>query len=78
MGAVISGAKQMGVGDRQNGSWGVPRAIQLYESVRNLFEYPSQKPACRNDQISWKTVYNLYMKSHPKTKNNRQGRRRRD
>jgi hypothetical protein len=75
MGAVIAGAKRLGFWDGQNDAWDIPGAIQLYESVRHLFEYPSQTTAGRNDQISWRTAYNLYMKSCPKTKNNRQGRR---
>ncbi len=41
-----------------------------------LFEYPSKTTAYRNDQISWRTVYNLYRKSRPKS--NRRGRGRRD
>ncbi len=58
MGAVIAGAKQVGLWDGRNGAWDIPRAIQLYESVRHLFEYPSQTMACWNDQISWRAVYN--------------------
>ncbi len=52
MGAVIAGAKQLQLWDGQNGAWDIPRAIQLYESVWHLFEYPSQTTARRNDQIS--------------------------
>jgi hypothetical protein len=63
MGAVIAGAKQLGLWDGQNGAWDVPRAIRLYESVQNLFEYPSQTTARQNDQISLRTAYNVYMKS---------------
>jgi hypothetical protein len=73
MGAVIAGAKQLRLWDGKNGAWDIPRAIQLYESVWHLFEYPIQTTAHRNVQISWRTVYNLYMKSHPKTKTTGEG-----
>ena len=33
MGAVIAGAKQMTVWDGQNGTWDVPRPMQMYESM---------------------------------------------
>ena len=60
--AVISGAKEIGVWDGQNGAWDVPRAIWLYESVRHLFKYPSKSTQiCRNDQISLRTIYNSYI-----------------
>ena len=78
MGAVIAGAKQLRLWDGKNGAWDIPRAIQLYESVWHLFEYPIQTTAHRNVQISWRTVYNLYMKSCPKAKSNGQGHRCRD
>jgi hypothetical protein len=79
MGAVIAGAKQLGVWDGQHGAWDIPRAIRLYESVEHLFEYPRSQTTVRfNDQISWRTVYNLYMKSCPKAKSNGQGHRCRD
>jgi hypothetical protein len=38
MGVVITGAQQMGVWDGQNGTWDVPRAMQLYNSVQPLFK----------------------------------------
>jgi hypothetical protein len=56
MGAVIAGAKQLGLWDGQNGTWDIPRAIQLYESMRHLFEYPSQTTA----RIRWISVHNPY------------------
>ncbi len=37
--------------------------VQLYDSVEHFFQYPSIKLTCWNDQISWRTVYNLYVKS---------------
>jgi hypothetical protein len=52
MGAVIAGAKQLGLWNGQNSAWDILRAIQLYASVQNLFEYPSHTTACQNDQIS--------------------------
>jgi hypothetical protein len=39
-------------------------ALLMYNSVQPLFEYPSLISTCRIDQISWRTVYNLYIKSH--------------
>ncbi len=82
MGAVITGAQQMGVWDERNGAWDVPWAMQLYNSVQPLFEYPSLTSTHRNEQISWRTVYNLYIKSC-QTSNGRgrgrgRGRRHRD
>jgi hypothetical protein len=75
MGAVITGAQQMGVWDGQNGSWDVPQAMQLYNSVQPLFEYPSLTSTRQNEQISWRTVYNLYIENCQTS--NRRGRRRR-
>ncbi len=63
MGAVIAGAKELGVRDGQHGARDVPRAMRLYESVQHLFEYPSLTSRRRSVQISWRTVYNLYIKS---------------
>ncbi len=63
MGAVITGAQQMGVWDGQNGTWDVPQAMQLYNSVQPLFKYPSLTSTHWNEQISWRTLYNLYIKS---------------
>ncbi len=37
MGAVITGAQQMGVWNGQNGTWDVPWAMQLYNSVQPFF-----------------------------------------
>ncbi len=63
IGAVIAGAKELGVWDGRNGAWDVSRAMRLFESVQHLFEYPSLTSTRRNDQISWRTVYNLYLKN---------------
>ena len=63
MGAVIARAKQMTVWDGQNGAWDVPRVMQLYESMVHLFQYPTIATKVHwTDQISWRTVYNLYIK----------------
>ncbi len=76
MAAVITGAQQMGVWDGGNGTWDVPWAMQLYNCVQPLFKYPSPTSTHRNEQINWRTVYNLYIKSR-QTSNGR-GRRRRN
>jgi hypothetical protein len=75
--AVISKAKEKGEWDAGNGAWDVGRAVQLYNSVKNFFEYPSLTSAHRDDQISWRTVYNLYIKSLPNERGQGRGRRRR-
>ena len=74
--AVITGAQQMGVWDGRNIAWDVPRAMQLYNCVQPLFEYPSITSTHWNEQISWRTVYNLYIKSRHTS--NWHGRRCRD
>jgi hypothetical protein len=76
MGTVITGAQQMGVWDGQNGAWDVPQAMQLYNSVQPLFNYPSLTSTCWNEQISWRTVCNLYINSHQTS--NGHGHRLRD
>ncbi len=65
IGAVIARAQEMGLWDEHNGSWDIPKAMRLYDSVCHLFFYPSRTHSSiqRNDQISWKTVYNLYPKN---------------
>jgi len=64
MGAVIAGANQVMEMDCVNGAWDIPRALQLYGGVKELFAYPSKSTQThRNDQISWRTVYNLYLKN---------------
>ena len=64
MGAVIAGAQELGVWDAGYcGAWDVPRAMRLYGQVQHLFHYLSLASTCRSDQISWRTVYNLYIKS---------------
>ena len=65
MGAVIAGAQELGVWDAgYRGVWDVPRAMRLYGQVQHLFHYPSLTSTTRrSDQISWRTVYNLYIKS---------------
>jgi hypothetical protein len=64
MGAVIAGAQELGVWDAgYRGAWDVPRAMRLYGQVQHLFNYPSLTSTTRrSDQISWRTVYNLYIK----------------
>ena len=77
VGAVIARAQELGVWDGRNGAWDVPRAVRLYDSVHQFFEYPSTITR-RNEQISWRTIYNLYVKSLPTRKIGRgRGRRRR-
>ena len=62
--AVISEANQVMEIDWRNGAWDVQRALQLYAGVKHLFAYPSKTTQIRrNDQISWRTVYNIYMKN---------------
>ena len=62
--AVIEGANQVMEMDWHNGAWDIQRALQLYGDVKHLFAYPSKSTQCRrNDQISWRTVYNIYMKN---------------
>jgi len=73
MGAVIEAAKGLGVWAGSNGAWDVPRAMRLFENVQHLFEYPTTSTR-RNDQISWKTVYNLYIKKKGPTQRRRRGR----
>ncbi len=65
MDAVIKGAKQVDAWNAQHGTWEVPMALQLYESVIPLLEYPTTAgPHIRqNAQMSWKTVYNLYTRN---------------
>ena len=62
--AVIAGAKQEGAWREQRGAWDIGSTVRLFESVKHLFEYPtkSTRPR-RNAQISWVTVYNIYVKS---------------
>ena len=60
-----------------NSAWDVGCAVQLYNSVKDFFEYPSLTSAHRDDQISWRTVYNLYIKSLPNERGQGRGRRRR-
>ena len=63
--AVIAGANSLtDEMDWRNGAWDIPRALQLYGGVKELFAYPSKSTQTRrNDQISWRTVYNLYLKN---------------
>ena len=64
MGAVIAGAKELGVWDEgYHGAWDVPRAMRLYNEVKDMFDYPSLTSTHRSVQISWRTVYNLYIDS---------------
>jgi len=77
--AVIARAKEKVEWEVGNGTWDVARAVWLFNSVKDLFEYPSLTSTStrRNDQISWRTVYNLYIKSLPKELGRGRGRRRR-
>ena len=62
--AMIKGANQVMEMDWHNRAWDIQRALQLYGGVKHLFAYPSKSTQCRrNDQISWRTVYNIYMKN---------------
>ncbi len=76
--AVIARAKEKVEWEVGNGTWDVARAVWLFNSVKDLFEYPSLTSTStrRNDQISWRTVYNLYIKSLPKERGRGRGRRR--
>jgi hypothetical protein len=62
--AVIAVANLIEI-DWHNGAWDIQRALQLYGVVKHLFAYPASKSTqvCQNDQISWRTVYNIYMKN---------------
>jgi hypothetical protein len=66
--AVINGAKQVDAWNVQHGTWEVPMALQLYESVTPLFKYPTLggHHIHRNAQMSWRTVYNLYTRKGKK------------
>ena len=62
IGAVIVGAKGEGVWMEQRGAWDIGSAILLFESVKHLFEYLTKNARIRRTvQISWLTVYNLYV-----------------
>ena len=59
--AVIAGANQVMEMDWHNGAWNIQWALSLYGGVIHLFVYPSKSTQCRrNDQISWRTVYNIH------------------
>jgi hypothetical protein len=74
--AVISKAQEKkGEWDAGNGAWDVGRAVKLYDSVKDFFVYPSLTSAHQDDQISWRTVYNLYIKSLPNERGQGRGRR---
>ena len=66
--AVIVGAKKVDAWKPQSGTWEVRMALDLYESVHHLFEYPTNTgyPIRRNEHISWRTMYNLYLKKKKK------------
>jgi hypothetical protein len=63
MAAVESGARGLGVWpDRSVGVWDVGSTVWLYERVNHLFWYPSKlDKICRNKQISWQTMFNLFL-----------------
>ena len=77
---VIARAKEKGEWKVGNGAWDVAHAVWLFNSVKDLFEYPSLISTRQNDQISWRTnLYNLYIKSLPnKRGHGRRHRRQRD
>jgi hypothetical protein len=64
--AMIKGAKQVDVWNAQHGTWEVPMALQLYESVIPLFEYPTTAGhhIHWNLQMSWRTVYKGFVICH--------------
>ena len=66
--AVIVGAKKVDAWEPQSGTWEVRKALSLYESVRHLFQYPTNTGVYirRNEHISWRTVYNSYLKKKKK------------
>ena len=59
---VETAAKCVGTWDRfaRRGSWDVGSAVRLFESVHHFFDYPS-KIKRRRAQISWHTVFNLFV-----------------
>jgi hypothetical protein len=60
--AVIAGAQREGVWNDQRGVWDVSLTERLYENVVHLFQYPTKNEKnCGNIQISWITIYNLYV-----------------
>jgi hypothetical protein len=50
----------------QRGTWDVGSTVRLYEAVRPYFTYPLKSSACKEEHISWYTVYNLYLKHDKK------------
>ena len=75
--AVIARAKEKGEWEVGNGAWDVARAVRLFNSVKDLFEYSSLTSTRRNDPISWRTVHILYIKSVAKERGCGRGHRRR-
>ncbi|KAL3771060.1 hypothetical protein ACHAWU_006437 [Discostella pseudostelligera] len=64
IGAVIVGAKQLGVWRDRRGAWDIGLTVRLFENVKHVFEYPTKNGRIRRTvQISWLTVYNLYVKN---------------
>ena len=61
--AVRAGAEREGlVWNDQRGAWDVGSTVRLYENVVRLVEYPTKNEKIRrNTQISWLTIYNLYV-----------------
>lgn len=61
--AVTVGAKQEGAWHEQRGAWDIGPTVRLYENVKHLFDYPTKNSKIRRTlQISWQTVYNLYVR----------------
>jgi hypothetical protein len=68
---VIEGTKKANAWTtvQTSGAWDVPIALHLYESVLPLFEYQTNNAGHNihwNEQMSWRTVYNLYLKKGKK------------
>ncbi len=57
--AVIAGAKGEVMWREQDqiSAWDVGMTVQLYASIKNLFDYPTKNTQiCRIVQISWMTI----------------------
>ncbi len=66
MTGVQLAAKRCDMWRPQRGTWDVGSTVWLYEAVRPYFTYPSKILVCRDNHISWYTVYNLYVKHDKK------------
>ena len=59
---VMMAATRCNINAGQRGSWDVEATVRLYAAVRPYFQYPAKISIRRDEQISWTTVYNLYVK----------------